>query len=104
LIITISIVAVQICTIVQAIPVAVRAPVVLWFSLLCSGMAWVRLLRIRDELAEAVAAIALSVALSGITAAVFLYAGHWSPSWTMVVLEAMALTAVILDRRIHGTA
>jgi hypothetical protein len=102
-IIVVSIVAVELSWLVQADPV-VRGPLVLWFSLVCTGMAWVRLLRIGEPLAEAVVAIALSVALSGLTAAAFLYAGHWSPGWTLVVLEAITLAGVILDRFINGTA
>jgi hypothetical protein len=102
-IIVVSTVAVEVAWLVQADPL-VRGPLVLWFSLVCTGMAWVRLLRIGEPLAEVVAAIALSVALSGITAAAFLFAGHWSPGWTMIVLEAITLAGVILDRRINGTA
>ena len=87
----------------QLAPV-VRGPLVLWFSLVCTGMAWVRLLRIADPLAEIVTAIALSIALSGLTAAALLYAGHWSPSWTMVALETNTLAGVILGRRRVVTA
>ena len=101
-IIVVSTVAVEVAWLVQVDPL-VRAPLVLWFSLVCTGMAWVRLLRIGQPLAEVVAAIALSVALSGITASAFLFAGHWSPGWTMVVLEVITLAGVILDRRINGT-
>jgi hypothetical protein len=101
-IIVVSTVAVELAWLVQADPV-VRGPLVLWFSLVCTGMAWVRLLRIGEPLAEAVAAIALSVALSGLTAAAFLFAGHWSPGWTLIVLEAITLAGVILDRRVNGS-
>lgn len=100
-IIAVSTVAVAICTLVQADPL-IRGPVVLWFSLVCTGMAWVRVIRITDPLAEAAAAIALSVALSGLAAAAFLYSGHWSPNWTLVVLQAVALAGVFVDRRVNG--
>jgi hypothetical protein len=96
-IIVVSTIAVEIASLVNVDPL-VRGPLVLWFSLFCTGMAWVHLLRIREPLAEAVTAIALSVALSGLTAAAFLYAGLWSPSWTMVVLEAITLVGVMLSR------
>ncbi len=98
-----SILAVEIASLVKLDPL-VRGPLVLWFSLVCTGMAWVRLLRIRDQVAEAVAAIALSVALSGLTAAAFLYAGRWSPDWTMVALQAITLVGVILSRRFGRAA
>ena len=100
-IIAVSTVAVAICTLVQADPV-IRGPIVLWFSLVCTGMAWVRVIRISDPSAEAAAAVALSVALSGLAAAAFLYLGHWSPSWTLVVLQAITLAGVFVDRRING--
>ena len=102
-IIVVSTIAVEIASLVNVDPL-VRGPLVLWFSLVCTGMAWVGLLRIREQLAEAVSAIALSVALSGLTAAAFLYAGLWSPSWTMVVLEAITLVGVMLNRRLGETA
>ncbi len=97
-IIVASTLAVEIASILQLDPI-VRGPLVLWYSLVCTGMAWVRLLRIPDPLAEAVTAVSLSVAMSGLIAAAFLYAGHWSPSWTMVALEAITLAGVILGRR-----
>jgi hypothetical protein len=102
-IIAVSTVAVGICSLVQADPL-VRGPVVLWFSLVCTGMAWVRVIRIGDPLAEAGAAVALSIALSGLAAAAFLYSGHWSPSWTLVVLQAATLAGVVVDRRVNGTS
>jgi hypothetical protein len=99
MIIIVSTIAVEATSLVSVEP-AIRGPLVLWFCLVCTGMAWVRLLRIGDPVAEAVAAIALSIALSGIGAALFLYAGHWSPGWTLVALEAITLTAVALGRRL----
>ncbi len=96
LIIIVSTVAVPITSLVNADPV-VRAPLVLWFSLVCPGMAWVRLLHLGAPLVEAVTAVALSVALSGLTAAAFLYAGHWSPSWIMVALIAITVLGIALD-------
>jgi len=97
-----SSVAVAIASLVEANPV-VRAPLVLWFSLVCPGLAWVRLLHLGEPLVEAVAAIALSVALSGLTAGAFLYAGHWSPSWIMVALIAITVVGVAVDSpRLRG--
>lgn len=100
-IIAVSTVAVAICTLVQADPL-IRGPIVLWFSLVCTGMAWVRVIRIGDPPAEAAAAVALSVALSGLAAAAFLFSGHWSPSWTLMVLQVVTLVGVFVDRRING--
>jgi hypothetical protein len=94
---------VEIATLVKLDP-PIRGPLVLWFSLVCTGMAWVRLLRLDDALAEVVTAVALSVALSGLTAAAFLYAGHWSPEWSLIVLEAITLAGVLLGRRFGRTA
>jgi hypothetical protein len=103
LILGVSTVAAEICTLAPVTPL-VRGPIVLWFCLVCTGMAWVRILRVGDVAAEIVAALALSVALSGLTSAAFLYAGHWSPSGTMVALEAITVFGIVVDRRINGDA
>jgi len=95
LIIGVSTVAVQAAVLADLDPV-VRAPLVLWFCLFCTGMAWVRLLNIPGPLAEAVAAVALSIALSGLVSGATLYAGHWSPKGAMIILEAITFVGAAL--------
>jgi hypothetical protein len=91
-----SAVAVEAARLANVDPV-VRGPLVLWFCLVCTGMAWVRLLRIPDPLAEGVAAVAMSIALSGLVSGLTLYGGHWSPSGAMIALEVITLVGVVLD-------
>jgi len=91
-----STLAVELATLFDA-PALVRGPLVLWFCLFCTGMAWVRLLRLEDRLAAAVAAVALSVAMSGLTATALLYSGHASANLTMLTLEAFTMIGVFLD-------
>jgi hypothetical protein len=98
-----SIVAVAIATLVPLPPV-VRSSVVVWFCLFCTGMAWVRLLRLRSRLAEVVAALALSFAISGLVAAAFLYAGRWSPAGTMTTLQCLTACAVLVDLTLQQRA
>ena len=74
----------------------IRGPLVLWFCLVCPGMAWARLLRLGEPLVEGVIAVALSVALSGLTAGAFLYAGQFTPGLILAVLMAIALLGVAL--------
>ncbi len=97
MVIVASTIAVELTSLVTVHPI-VRGPLVLWFSLVCTGMAWVRLLRIDEPVAEIVTAVALSIALSGMVASAFLYAGHWSPNWTLLALEGITLVGVALGR------
>jgi hypothetical protein len=61
--------------------------IVLWFFLLCPGMAFVRLLGIKDHLTELTLAVALSIALDLIVAETMVLSNLWSPRgalWTLV--------------------
>jgi hypothetical protein len=60
---------------------------VLWFFLLCPGMAVVRLLGLKDHLTELTLAVALSIALDLIVAETMVLSNLWSPRgalWTLV--------------------
>jgi hypothetical protein len=65
--------------------------VVFWFFLVCPGLAVVGLLDIRDWLAEAVTAIAVSVALGTGVATVMVMAKIWSPGAGLAVLIGISL-------------
>jgi hypothetical protein len=71
----------------------VRVLVVLWFVLICPGMAVVRLLRLADPVAELALAVAVSITLAGLVSGVALYAGLWSPDVSLVVLVAVTAAA-----------
>jgi uncharacterized membrane protein len=69
----------------------VRAVVVISFLLVCPGMAWARLIPLRDDLATLTVALGLSIALDGAVAAIVLYARAWSP--TAILLIVLGLSA-----------
>lgn len=74
-----------------------RPPLALWFLFVCPGMAFVRLLHIRDRLAEWTLAIALSLAIDSIVAATSLYSGVWSPKWSLILVICVSLIGVLLQ-------
>lgn len=74
-----------------------RAVIVLWFMLVCPGLALIRLAHLADPVAELAVGIALSVALASVVAAALLYAGAWSPQAVLGVLIAATVTGVGLD-------
>jgi uncharacterized membrane protein len=70
----------------------------LWFLLVCPGMAYVRLLPIRDSLTQWTLAVALSLAMDTVVAAFMLYTGNWSPDWGLVALIAICLGGVLYPK------
>ena len=74
-----------------------RAPLGLFFLLLCPGMAIVRLLETGDPVAELTLAVALSIALGVIVAGGLLYAGAWSPNAALGILMAITVGGVLLE-------
>lgn len=70
---------------------AVRPILVLWFLLICPGMAFVRLLRISSPAIEITLAIALSLALGTVMAGALIYAGVWSTSVTLAILGGLSV-------------
>jgi hypothetical protein len=79
------------------VDVAARPVLVLWFMLVCPGMAVVRLLRLTDPMTELAIAVALSLALNTILAGALLYAGSADFDVTFGLLLAVTLTAVAVD-------
>ncbi|HEX9373948.1 MAG TPA: hypothetical protein VF897_23245 [Roseiflexaceae bacterium] len=74
-----------------------RPAIALWFLAICPGMAFVRLLRIRDTLTELTLAIALSLALDAIIAGAMAYARAWSPTWGLAVLIGLSIVGAALQ-------
>lgn len=74
-----------------------RAPAAFWFLLVGPGMAFVPFLRLREWLAEALLAIALSIALDALVAGTMLYAGIWSPTLALVVLVEVTFAGAVLQ-------
>lgn len=71
-----------------------RAPVTLGFLLICPGMAFIPLLRLKDAAHELILAVALSLALDLIVAAALLYTGLWFPPFIMAILIGLSLIGV----------
>jgi hypothetical protein len=96
MIITLSLLAAVAVIVIDA-PQPLRAVVVLWFLTLCPGMAFVRLLHVKDAWAEWTLAIALSLAIDALVAIFILYVGLWSPIWILVVIAILTLAGVLFQ-------
>lgn len=70
--------------------------VVIWFLLVCPGMMVVRYMNLQESVTEWTIAIALSMAIDGIVAAVALYAGFWSPRAILGSLIVICITGVLM--------
>jgi hypothetical protein len=77
----------------------VRGVLALWFFLTCPGMAIVGLLRIDDRLAEALLAIALSIAIGMLVALAMVLAHAWSPNAAAALLVALTLAGAVAQVR-----
>jgi hypothetical protein len=74
-----------------------RVAVSFWFLLVCPGMAYVRLLRLRDRLIEFTLAIALSLALDTIVTECMLYAGTLWTYGALSVLGSLSVGGAVLQ-------
>jgi hypothetical protein len=75
----------------------IRTAISFWFLLICPGMAYVRLLEIKEFFIELVLAIALSIALNTIVAEVLVLTNIWSPFRGLVVLIAICVAGSTLQ-------
>jgi len=73
----------------------VRIAVVLWFVLVCPGMALVRRLALHDAATELALAVALSIALAMAVGGVALYSGLWAPGATLGILIVLTVGATV---------
>lgn len=69
----------------------------MWFLLICPGMAFVRLLPIKETMEQWTLALALSLALDALVGAILVYAHLWSPNVALVILIAVSLVGVSLQ-------
>jgi hypothetical protein len=74
-----------------------RPLLALAFLSLCPGMAFIRLLRLDDPIAEVTLAVALSVALDTLVAGSMVYAGTWSAEVILGVLITLSLIGLALQ-------
>lgn len=89
-------------------PSGLRAPVEIIFFCFVPGAALVGLLNPDSFGVELSLSVALSVALSGLTAGILLYANLWSPTAVVVVIAAISIVGGLRDLRFgrgeHGLA
>jgi hypothetical protein len=77
--------------------------VILWFLLVCPGMTVVRCLNLKEAATEWMLAIALSLAIDAIVAAIALYAGVWFPLGILEALIDICIIGVIARFLLPGT-
>jgi hypothetical protein len=71
--------------------------ILFWFLLVCPGMAFVRLLRLDDRLAQWVLAIAVSIALGVVLTETMIYSHRWNPVGAILTLAALSIIGAALD-------
>jgi uncharacterized membrane protein len=96
LVIAASALAAGALTFLQAVA-PLRAAVGFWFLLVCPGMAYVRLLRVKAVFFGWVLAIALSIAIDTIIAQVLLVTGNWSSRLALIVVIIVSLIGVAIQ-------
>jgi hypothetical protein len=68
-----------------------------WFLLVCPGLPWVRLLRLKSRLIEWPLIVALSLALDTVVATTYAYTGWWStPNCLLTLLAVTYVGAIVL--------
>jgi hypothetical protein len=83
-----------------------RTILVVWFMVVCPGLATVGLLRLRDPWLELALVPALSLAIDVIVAGILLYAGVWSSATAVIILVAISVAGAlaqdaVADRLAH---
>ena len=74
-----------------------RFTLVLWFLLVCPGMAFVKLMCLQDFIKEIALAMALSLGLDFALATLMLYTRLWYPEFGLIILIGLCLIGVILQ-------
>ena len=73
-----------------------RQLLVLWFLLVCPGMAYIRLMRLQNALVEWILAIGLSLALELLLALALVYLHFWQPQLGLLLLIGLSFLGAIL--------
>lgn len=94
--ITISALAAMWAVLARAGP-PLQPAILLWFLLVCPGMAFVRLLRVEDALARWALAIAVSTALGVVLAEAMIYGRWWNPLRGILTLAALSIIGAALQ-------
>jgi uncharacterized membrane protein len=96
LVIVVSALAAGTLTFLQAVT-PLRAAVGFWFLLVCPGMAYVRLLRVKAVYFQWVLAIALSIAIDTIVAQALLVTGNWSSRVALIVVIVVSMMGAAMQ-------
>lgn len=72
-----------------------RPWITLAFLLICPGMAFVALLRLRDPIAEVVLAVTLSLVLELAVASIMVYGNFWTAERTLVAVIALSIVGLL---------
>ncbi len=80
---------------------ALRPWLVLWFLLVCPGMAVVRIFDVQESLLEWVLSIALSISLAGIISTIQIYTHTWSPADGLGILIGLTLGGVVVQSMLN---
>jgi hypothetical protein len=83
--------------VVAAIASPLRPILVFGFLLICPGMAFVRLLRLKDRFAEFMLAVALSLAMDTLLSEMLVLTGHWSLTGGVIAIVAVAIVGASLQ-------
>ena len=75
----------------------IRPVIGFWFLFFCPGMAYVRILRIREIAVELIAAIALSMAVNIILSSALVLASIWSSSVALGILIALTMVGATIQ-------
>src|SRR5262245_14909782 len=78
-----------------------RSILVFWFLLVCPGMAFVRLLRLGQPVAEWTLAVALSLAIDALVAGTMAFFKIWSPVGGLLVLVVLSLAVAIVQALLY---
>ena len=78
----------------------IQPVLVLWFVLVCPGLAFVGLIRPPSRLFALTLSIAVSCALAVVVAQAMLFAGAWSPVTGLIILAALTTVGAGADVRV----
>ena len=81
---------------------AMRAPVVLLYSLVAPGLVFIRLLRIQDRFVEFTLAVALSIGLNVSVSEFMVFSRAWSPTMGLFVLVYLSMAAALYEMLHHS--
>ncbi len=76
---------------------SVRQVVVVSFLLVVPGLAWVRLLRLRDRTEVIMLAVATSVVIDACVSGALVYGGIWSADAALAIVLALSLAGGVVE-------